>query len=135
MGGPKGKIWKPQKASNVWHPYLRILFPFIFFEGKSCIVADFLIHPLTFMKNHPFFLWFFQIFEENWLDLIWQDIGRHLKDIELKFMSLSVDILVDVISTSKSYPSGKYFFFNFLSLLPILIITNKIRYNILAALY
>jgi len=47
-----------------------------------------------------------QIFEENWLNLIWQDIGRHLKDIELKFMSLSVDILVDVISTSKSYPSA-----------------------------
>ena len=62
------------------------------------------------MNNHPFFSFdFFQIFEENWLDLIWQDIGRHLKDIELKFMSLSVDILVDVISTSKSYPSGKYF--------------------------
>ena len=38
--------------------------------------------------------------------MIWQDIGRHLKDIELKFMSLSVDILVDVISTSKPFPSG-----------------------------
>ena len=30
---------------------------------------------------------------ENWLETIWQDIGRHLKDIELKFMSLSIDIL------------------------------------------
>merc|ERR1719219_1505507 len=47
-----------------------------------------------------------QILEENWLTMIWQDIGRHLKDIELKFMSLSVDILVDVISTSKPFPSA-----------------------------
>ena len=41
---------------------------------------------------------------EKWLDMIWNDIGRHLKDIELKFMSLTVDILVDVISTRKQIP-------------------------------
>ena len=43
---------------------------------------------------------------EKWLEMIWKDIGRHLQDIELKFMSLTIDILVDVISTGKPYPSS-----------------------------
>ena len=43
---------------------------------------------------------------ESWLNAIWNDIGRHLKDIELKFMSLSVNILRNVISTSAAFPSA-----------------------------
>ena len=43
---------------------------------------------------------------EKWLNMIWNDTGRHLKDIELKFMSLSVEILVDVIGTQKEIPSA-----------------------------
>jgi hypothetical protein len=43
---------------------------------------------------------------QNWLEMIWSDIGRHLKDIELKFMSLTIDILVDIISTCKPFPSA-----------------------------
>merc|ERR1719510_1917698 len=43
---------------------------------------------------------------EKWLNMVWQDIGRHLKDIELKFMSLSIDILKNVISTSAPFPSA-----------------------------
>ena len=43
---------------------------------------------------------------EKWLNMVWQDIGRHLKDIELKFMSLSIDILKNVISTSAAFPSA-----------------------------
>ena len=43
---------------------------------------------------------------EDWLNLIWQDVGRHLLDIELKFMSLTIDILVDVISTKTPFPSA-----------------------------
>ena len=42
---------------------------------------------------------------EKWLNKIWSDVGRHLKDIELKFMSLSIEILKDVISTSAAFPS------------------------------
>ena len=43
---------------------------------------------------------------EKWLNMVWQDIGRHLKDIELKFMSLSIGILKNVISTSAAFPSA-----------------------------
>ena len=43
---------------------------------------------------------------DKWLNMIWNDTGRHLKDIELKFMSLSVDILVDVISCQKETPGA-----------------------------
>ena len=42
---------------------------------------------------------------EKWLGKIWADVGRHLKDIELKFMSLSIEILKNVISTSAAFPS------------------------------
>ncbi len=42
---------------------------------------------------------------EKWLEMIWNDTGRHLKDIELKFMSLSVDILSSLIKTGLTYPS------------------------------
>ena len=37
---------------------------------------------------------------EKWLSGIWDDTGRHLKDIELKLMSVAVDILAAVASCS-----------------------------------
>ena len=43
---------------------------------------------------------------DKWLNMIWNDIGRHLKDIELKLMWNSVEIMVDVIGTRKEIPSA-----------------------------
>ena len=43
---------------------------------------------------------------DKWLNMIWNDIGRHLKDIELKLMWNSVEIMADVIGTRKEIPSA-----------------------------
>ncbi len=42
---------------------------------------------------------------EKWMTQIWDDVGRHLNDIELKFSSLSIEILCDLIRTGKAFPS------------------------------
>ena len=42
---------------------------------------------------------------DKWMiDLIWDDCGRHLKDIELKLMSLTVDILAALVNQTGDYP-------------------------------
>ena len=43
---------------------------------------------------------------DKWLNMIWNDIGRHLKDIELKLMWNSVEIMADIIGTRKEIPSA-----------------------------
>ena len=43
---------------------------------------------------------------DKWLNMIWNDIGRHLKDIELKLMWNSVEIMADIIGTRKAIPSA-----------------------------
>lgn len=41
----------------------------------------------------------------KWLEQIWNDCGRHLKDIELKFMKSSVDIFSAVVGSGADFPS------------------------------
>ena len=41
----------------------------------------------------------------KWLDKIWTDCGRHLKDLELKFMASSVDIFASVVASSADFPA------------------------------
>ena len=40
---------------------------------------------------------------EKWLEMIWDDCGRHLNDIELKLMSLTVDILAALCNQTGDY--------------------------------
>jgi hypothetical protein len=41
----------------------------------------------------------------KWLDKIWTDCGRHLKDLELKFMTSSVEIFASVVASAADFPA------------------------------
>ena len=41
----------------------------------------------------------------KWLDKIWTDCGRHLKDLELKFMTSSIEIFSAVIGSTADFPA------------------------------
>ena len=41
----------------------------------------------------------------KWLDKIWTDCGHHLKDLELKFMTSSIEIFSAVIGSTADFPA------------------------------
>ena len=41
----------------------------------------------------------------KWLETIWADCGRHLKDLHLKFMTSSVDIFSSVVASKSDFPA------------------------------